>query len=56
MEAQKKCISTNARITNDSGSVIFKCPSCGYEIIRSKKARQIVSKYVCPKCGFEGPN
>ncbi|MFT4311023.1 MAG: zinc finger domain-containing protein [Candidatus Woesearchaeota archaeon] len=56
MEALKKCTSTNTRITNDSGSVVFKCPKCGHEIVRSKKARQIVARYVCPSCGFEGPN
>jgi predicted RNA-binding Zn-ribbon protein involved in translation (DUF1610 family) len=53
----KKCLSMNTRITNDKGSVSFLCPSCGdYEIVRSKKARQIVSKYTCPKCNFTGPN
>lgn len=56
MEA-KKCLSMNSTITNDVGSVTFKCPKCGeYEIVRSKKARQIVAKYTCPKCGFVGPN
>lgn len=54
---EKKCLSTNTRITNDRGAVSFKCPSCGeYEIVRSKHARQIVSKYTCPNCGFTGPN
>lgn len=56
METAKRCLSTNQKITNDVGAVIFNCPKCGYEIVRSKKARQIVAKYVCPKCGFEGPN
>lgn len=54
---EKKCLSMNTRLTNDKGSVSFMCPSCGdYEIVRSKKARQIVAKYTCPKCGFTGPN
>ena len=53
----KICNATNVRIANDRGSVIFKCPSCqDADIIRSTKAREIVAKYVCPKCGFEGPN
>lgn len=57
MEAQKKCLSTNTRITNDSGSVTFVCPGCNdFEIVRSRKAREIVAQYTCPKCGFVGPN
>lgn len=57
MEAAKKCLATNVRITNDKGAVVFKCPNCkDYEIVRSKNARQIVAKYTCPKCGFVGPN
>ena len=57
METEKRCISTNERITNNVGSVSFKCPGCNkYEIIRSKKAREIVAKYTCPECGFTGPN
>jgi len=57
MEAAKKCLSMNVRITNNKGSVTFNCPKCSdFEIVRSKNARQIVSKYTCPKCGFTGPN
>ncbi len=57
MEAKKKCISTNIRITNDQGSTTFLCPSCGkHEIVRSRHAREIVAKYTCPQCGFTGPN
>ena len=57
METTKKCSATNARITNDGGSVTFKCPKCkDFEIIRGRHARQIVGKYTCPKCGFTGPN
>jgi predicted RNA-binding Zn-ribbon protein involved in translation (DUF1610 family) len=44
-------------ITNDTGSVKFKCPNCGKtEIIRSKHDRATVVRYRCPECGFEGPN
>ena len=57
METSKKCLSTNVRIANDTGSVTFKCPKCeDHEIVRSTHARQIVAKYTCPKCGFVGPN
>jgi len=57
MEIQKKCLAMNTNIANDTGSVSFQCPKCkGYEIVRSKHARQIVAKYECPKCGFTGPN
>lgn len=53
----KKCLAMNKTITNDKGSVTFKCPKCKeYDIVRSKSARQIVAKYTCPKCGFTGPN
>ena len=48
---------TGRSITNDVGAVQFPCPQCLEEVIvRSRNARQIVAKYVCPKCGFEGPN
>ncbi|MBN1377307.1 DUF1610 domain-containing protein [Candidatus Woesearchaeota archaeon] len=51
------CISCKKRITNDNGSVRFPCPGCGeYEIIRCSQCRKTSTKYVCPKCGFEGPN
>jgi len=51
------CSATKVRITNEGGSVRFLCPQCGkHEIIRSLKARQIAAKYICPECGFEGPN
>lgn len=51
------CTSTNTKVTNLTGTTKFMCPNCGkYEIIRSKKAREIVIKYKCPECGFEGPN
>lgn len=47
----------NISVANDDGSVMFPCPQCGKEVVvRSKHSRQIVTKYVCSKCGFEGPN
>jgi len=51
------CTTTKIDIANDSGNVKFPCPKCGeYEIVRSRKAREIVARYKCPNCGFEGPN
>ena len=56
MEKQT-CISCKKDVTNQAGSVKFKCPNCGKtEIIRCKHCREIVSKYKCPECGFTGPN
>ncbi len=44
------------KLVNDFGSVTFKCPKCGeVEISRSRKARELVKEYTCPKCGFIGP-
>ncbi|MBU0471360.1 MAG: DUF1610 domain-containing protein [Nanoarchaeota archaeon] len=52
-----KCNSCKKVLTNDTGSVSFLCPKCGkHTIIRCKNCRQIVAKYSCPGCGFEGPN
>jgi Zn-ribbon RNA-binding protein len=57
MVEELKCISCKKPITNDVGCVKFNCPNCGkYEIIRCKNCREIVAKYVCPNCKFEGPN
>ena len=57
MVDKKICISCKKDITNDIGATIFMCPSCGkYEIVRCSSCRQIVAKYSCPECGFEGPN
>jgi len=57
MVEEIKCISCKKPLTNDIGSVKFLCPNCGkFEIIRCKNCREIVSKYKCPNCGFEGPN
>lgn len=45
-----------SKLVNESGSATFKCPACsGTEISRSKKARELVKEYTCPKCGFIGP-
>lgn len=55
--AIKKCTTCKTTLTNNKGSTIFKCPSCGkQEIIRCSKCRETVAKYKCPECGFEGPN
>jgi Zn-ribbon RNA-binding protein len=52
-----KCTSCNTSVVNDQGSVKFNCPGCAkYMIVRCAKCRKIVTKYVCPGCGFEGPN
>ncbi|MEM4260680.1 MAG: zinc finger domain-containing protein [Candidatus Woesearchaeota archaeon] len=53
----KKCVTFKTSLSNERGSVTFKCPKClKFEISRSPKAREISAKYVCPNCGFEGPN
>ncbi|MFP4117890.1 MAG: zinc finger domain-containing protein [Candidatus Woesearchaeota archaeon] len=57
MEGENRCVSTGQNISNDYGSVRFKCPNCGEgDIIRSHQARMLASKYRCEMCGFEGPN
>jgi len=57
MEKIPRCSATNKELVNDKGSVIFKCPNClDAEIVRSFQSRVLATKYVCPKCGFEGPN
>jgi predicted RNA-binding Zn-ribbon protein involved in translation (DUF1610 family) len=51
------CSSCKKKITNIEGSVIFTCPKCGKaEIVRCGHCREIVAKFKCPSCGFEGPN
>ncbi|MBN2881236.1 DUF1610 domain-containing protein [Candidatus Woesearchaeota archaeon] len=51
------CVSCKKSIVNDNGATIFKCPSCGkQQIIRCQHCRKIAAKFVCPECGFEGPN
>jgi predicted RNA-binding Zn-ribbon protein involved in translation (DUF1610 family) len=53
----QECLALKKNIANDKGAVTFDCPNCGnYKIIRSRKAREIVAKYICPSCGFSGPN
>jgi hypothetical protein len=52
-----KCITCKVSLVNNKGAVKFMCPSCGkQEITRCGKCREIVAKYKCPECGFEGPN
>ncbi|MEM4336712.1 MAG: zinc finger domain-containing protein [Candidatus Woesearchaeota archaeon] len=51
------CISCKKKIINDPTTTRFKCPKCAkYEIIRCGHCKSIVAKYVCPECGFSGPN
>ena len=60
MNSMKKtnisCTSCSTDITNNSGSVKFKCPKCEHEIVRCSTCRKIVAPFVCQKCGFKGPN
>lgn len=52
-----KCLTCKVSLINNKGAVKFLCPNCGkYEITRCGKCREIVAKYKCPECGFEGPN
>ncbi len=52
-----KCSSCKNNITNDAGTAVFNCPSCGKsKIIRCKHCREIAAKYECPECHFVGPN
>ncbi|MHC1624853.1 MAG: zinc finger domain-containing protein [Methermicoccaceae archaeon] len=37
------------------GFTRFPCPSCGETIGRCIKCRETGVKYICPKCGFQGP-
>jgi len=47
-----KCISCKKEF---SEGAVFKCPSCGKEIIaRCEKCKKLNVKYKC-KCGFIGP-
>jgi len=57
MTEKLSCNSCKMDIANNPGNVSFKCPNCGkYTIIRCKHCREIVAKYKCAECGFEGPN
>ena len=56
-EEKLVCSSCKKRITNTLGTTRFKCPNCGKsEIIRCHHCREIVAKYRCSLCSFEGPN
>jgi len=53
----KKCISCKKDLSNEKESILFKCPECKkYEIRRCGECRKKGAIYVCPSCGFEGPN
>ena len=48
---------TGKSLANDVGSTSFPCPNCSKVTIhRTRKERELGVKYICPKCGFEGPN
>ncbi|MDR0438917.1 MAG: zinc finger domain-containing protein [Methanocalculaceae archaeon] len=49
-----KCTSCNAPLT-ERGATEFKCPDCGEIIYRCAYCRKQSIKYICPKCGFQGP-
>lgn len=52
-----KCSSCKKNVANVVGTVKFMCPNCNKEeIIRCIECRKNAVKYVCPSCGFEGPN
>ncbi len=48
----KRC---NSCGTMEKNFVMFPCPNCGNVIYRCAKCRESKNKYVCEKCGFEGP-
>ena len=53
----EKCITCKVSLVNNKGATRFMCPACGKQkIARCGKCREIVAKYKCPECGFEGPN
>lgn len=57
MKPELKDTATNASLSNQKGSVSFKCPHCGKtDVNRSFRSRVIATKYTCSDCGFEGPN
>ncbi|MBI2109666.1 DUF1610 domain-containing protein [Candidatus Woesearchaeota archaeon] len=52
-----KCTSCNTKLSNQTGSVVFKCPECGKsEIARCYHCREIAARYTCSNCSFSGPN
>ncbi|TAL57410.1 MAG: RNA-binding protein [Nanoarchaeota archaeon] len=51
------CNSCKEKISNNKGTAKFKCPGCmDVEIIRCAHCRETATRYVCPGCGFSGPN
>ncbi|HJN57343.1 MAG: zinc finger domain-containing protein [Candidatus Woesearchaeota archaeon] len=51
------CSSCKKDVSNSEGTARFKCPSCGKsDITRCMHCREIVAKYTCSSCNFEGPN
>ncbi|HLC56308.1 MAG TPA: zinc finger domain-containing protein [Candidatus Nanoarchaeia archaeon] len=51
------CSSCKTQITNISGTVKFKCPSCGNtDLVRCTHCREIAARYKCESCEFSGPN
>ena len=59
MTTATRVLSTTSKdnVANDVGAVIIACPKCGYDpIVRSATERKNVTPYVCPQCGFVGPN
>lgn len=56
MAKELKCTTCKEPVTNDLGTVRFKCPSCGkVDIVRSRNMRAIAARYVCHECNFAGP-
>jgi hypothetical protein len=58
MANEMTCISCKKRVTNEQGGVAeFLCPKClQFKIVRCRHCREKASKYICPNCGFTGPN
>ncbi|MBW3021239.1 DUF1610 domain-containing protein [Candidatus Woesearchaeota archaeon] len=53
----EKCNSCGKRMANDPEGVSFPCPNCGNQTIcRCSHCKKLSTQYVCPECGFEGPN
>lgn len=57
MAEEMLCSCCKKKIANLEGTTKFMCPGCGkVQIIRCGHCRNIVAKYKCHGCGFEGPN
>ncbi len=57
MEKTLHCSASKEELSNNKGSVVFKCPKCVQaDITRSFHSRELGTRYTCPQCGFEGPN